>query len=488
MESDNPLEMTIQEQPVILDLTSDSSITQTPKSSAHKPTMVSTEKNKELEDGGAIRTKITDPPDGGYGWLIIATLVIIQSMSIGLIASYGVFQEYYEHVAYPSSSTFAIAMVGTLGSVTAYFAGALVPMISSRIGLRATMLIGSTLGAAGLVAASFATSLWQLYFSQGILFGLGTALVYLPALSVPGKCQFALQTVLIALVSLIPYSLAPNPLIVAQWFQKKRGLAMGIVISGTGIGGLYLPSMITSLLLEIGYPWTMRVLGLMSFGLLGTGSLIVKARLKVERKKKVFDFGPCCKTWEFYSLFIINVFFGMAYFAPLYYIDSYTVFLGMGPTLGSVLTGVCNGVSIISRILTGLAGDRYGSINMLLACGMLAVLSIVIWTFTNTLGGLVVFVVLYGYGGGAFIAQFTIVAANIFGADQMASVNSLLVLAFGIGALVGNPLAGWILDRTIDEHGYTIVAVYSLMVTLAASCGVAWLRVRRGGWAPLKKL
>lgn len=77
---------------------------------------------------------------------------------------------------------------------------------------------------------------------------------------------------------------------------------MGIVISGTGIGGLYLPSMITSLLLKIGYPWTMRVLGLMSFGLLGAGSLIVKARLKVEKKKKILDFGPCCKTWEFYSL------------------------------------------------------------------------------------------------------------------------------------------------------------------------------------------
>lgn len=183
MESDNPSEMTIQEQSVILALTN-SPTSQTPKSLARKPTVISS----ELEDG-AIGTKITDPPDGGYGWLIIATLVIIQSMSIGLIASYGgvhlsnffpillrgrcahshiasndlVFQEYYEHVAYPTSSTFAIAMVGTLGSVTAYFTGALVPMISSRIGLRATMLIGSTLGAAGLVVASSATSLWQLY-------------------------------------------------------------------------------------------------------------------------------------------------------------------------------------------------------------------------------------------------------------------------------------------------------------------------------------
>ncbi|RUO95746.1 hypothetical protein BC936DRAFT_143317 [Jimgerdemannia flammicorona] len=214
--------------------------------------------------------------------------------------------------------------------------------------------------------------------------------------------------------------------------------------------------------------------------------------------------------------FTTNLLFGMAYFAPLYYIDctyhliilprpyppyilqtlnqlgipissAYTVSLGLDATLGSVLTGVCNGVSVVGRIVTGFAGDRRGYLDGYELCGGGRGVRRAVWIW-RWQSSLVVFLerfnlhhsihptLEHSFHTPAFIAQFTIVAANVFGAERMPTVNSLLVPAFGIGCLVGNPLAGWILDQTVEGRGYAVLIAYTLIVMLVSCTGAAWLR------------
>jgi MFS family permease len=62
-----------------------------------------------------------------------------------------------------------------------------------------------------LIAASFTTELWQLYLTQGLMFGVGGALGYQPAMMIP-----------------------------AQYLRRNRSLAAGICICGSGVGGLAL--------------------------------------------------------------------------------------------------------------------------------------------------------------------------------------------------------------------------------------------------------
>lgn len=75
--------------------------------------------------------------------------------------------------------------------------------VIQRIGYRATLAIGSILAPLGLILASFATQLWHIYLSQGILYGIGAGLAFSSSVTLP-----------------------------SQWFVKNRALATGLAVSG----------------------------------------------------------------------------------------------------------------------------------------------------------------------------------------------------------------------------------------------------------------
>jgi MFS family permease len=76
--------------------------------------------------------------------------------------------------------------------------GLFISPIIMRLGYRRTMCIGTVVAPLGLILASFATQLWHIYLSQGILFGLGATFVFSPSIGLP-----------------------------SQWFVKRRAFATG---------------------------------------------------------------------------------------------------------------------------------------------------------------------------------------------------------------------------------------------------------------------
>jgi MFS family permease len=69
------------------------------------------------------------------------------------------------------------------------------------------------------------------------------------------------------------------------WFQGKRALAMGIVASGSSMGGVILPIMVNRLIPMIGFGWTMRICAFLMLGLLVITNLTVRSRLRPQPKK-----------------------------------------------------------------------------------------------------------------------------------------------------------------------------------------------------------
>jgi MFS family permease len=77
--------------------------------------------------------------------------------------------------------------------------------------------------------------------------------------------------------------------IVPQWFDKRRGLALGLSASGSGIGGLIMPFIMNALLQKYGAGWTYRIIGFMCLVLGAIATCLVREKYPSTGRKKLSD-------------------------------------------------------------------------------------------------------------------------------------------------------------------------------------------------------
>lgn len=201
-----------------------------------------TEKRNANDEQDEVRTmsqpsqKTAQPPavDGGVkAWSTVAGCFLAFFASFGFVTAFGVFQSFYESIL-PNHSPADISWIGSfqLWAIT----GMAIPSIvmNARIGLYWTMAISTFLTVFGVMMASLSTRYYQFLLSHGVCTGIGIGLTFLPVVTLPN-----------------------------QWFNKRRGLAVGIAIGGSSAGGVIWPIVANQLLnvVKIGYPWTMRAIG-----------------------------------------------------------------------------------------------------------------------------------------------------------------------------------------------------------------------------------
>jgi len=150
-------------------------------------------------------SKAAPPPDGGWGWVVVFASFMIHIIADGITYSFGVFLveliDKFDADRGAASLIPSILVGITLGS------GPIASYFTNRYGCRAVTIAGAILAAAGLALSCAANSIVVLYFTVGVLTGLGFGLIYLPAI-----------------VS------------VSIYFEKKRAFATGIAVCGSGLG------------------------------------------------------------------------------------------------------------------------------------------------------------------------------------------------------------------------------------------------------------
>jgi MFS family permease len=117
----------------------------------------------------------------------------------------------------------------------------------------------------------------------------------------------------------------------------------------------------------------------------------------------------------------------------------------MEPKTGATLVGIFSGVNAVSRILLGLAADKFGRFRVLFLCTATGGLSCyALWLNTKGLTMAVIFVIVYGINGGGFVSLFPVVAAEIIGVEK---------LSLAVGLLYSGNLFGKLTDFTVDPVG-----------------------------------
>ncbi|KAL1924919.1 uncharacterized protein VTP21DRAFT_4573 [Calcarisporiella thermophila] len=379
---------------------------------------------------GASGVEVLAPPDSPYGWLIVLAAFLTCFFVFGYVYSWGVLQQHLQkHVFVNNTNTLQISIIGSLAAALLCLLGPIVHPVQRRIGRRWTMLIGVVFSPLSLILASFATELWQYYLTQGFLFGLTAPFIFFPTISGP-----------------------------AEWFEKKRGLASGIAIAGSGLGGLALSPLLQYLIGTVGYQWALRILAFIGFVFLTIALCLSRPRiisvdrsaveLSEKQNGRLRELQILSNT-KFALLLVFGFFVTFGFLTPFFMVSTHAQFIGLSVQTAATLTGIMSGVNSAARVAIGSFADYAGRVNTMFLCSFLAgIIGLVVWPLATSFSSLLAFVILYGIFGGGFVALYPVVVAELVRHEDIQSAVGLVYASNFFGNAFGPPIAGLLLDMT----------------------------------------
>ncbi|XP_063240304.1 monocarboxylate transporter 12-like [Bacillus rossius redtenbacheri] len=200
------------------------------------------------------------PPDGGYGWVVVIAAFCTNMIADGITFSFGVI--YVELLDYFRDGSGKTAWIGGLFMAMPLLCGPLASYLVDRYGCRKACMSGGLVSALGFVASSLAGSVDALVLTFGVVSGAGMALCYVTAV-----------------------------VAVAYYFDRRRSLAMGLAVCGSGIGTVVFAPLADYLLAEFGWRGTTLILAGVFLNMTVCGALMrdlewTQARSKRQRRDR----------------------------------------------------------------------------------------------------------------------------------------------------------------------------------------------------------
>ncbi|CAI6089000.1 unnamed protein product [Clonostachys chloroleuca] len=394
-----------------------------------------------------------DPPDGGAAaWLVVLGAWCASFVGYGWINSIGTFQEYYESGPLKEYSS---SQISWIPSLQIFFMSALGPLIGSvydRYGIGLLIPVGSFLHVFGLMMASLSTKYYQFLLSQGICSSIGVACVFLSALST-----------------------------ISGWFSKRRGLAFGILATGSSVGGVIFPIMVSNLIRKVGYGWAMRSAAFIILALLVVANLTLKIRKRpvrasLSRQAMAEPFREPAFLMLLLGLFLVP--FGL--YIPINYMPVAAIGAGLDQQMATNLVAFYNAASGVGRLGSGYISDKAGKFNIfIIACYVSGILILSLWIPASGGVGVIVFSVFFGLFSGAYISLMGALVAQISPPEQIGYRNGLTFLISAIGGLTTSPIAGAILE---SPTGWTGMKIFAGVLLLSGTTGILFARFLKTGF------
>ncbi|EIN06579.1 MFS general substrate transporter [Punctularia strigosozonata HHB-11173 SS5] len=402
-------------------------------------------------------------------------------MCCGINFAFGVYQSLYEKMSaepgnpFTGTSTATIGLIGTLSVAFMQIAAPLASAWVKRFSPKVVLALGGALFFLACLLASFSQTVWQFLLTQGFLLGMGTCIAYITAVTVT-----------------------------PTWFAKRRGLAMGIILSGTGVGGLVWAPAIQAMNERYGFRTGLRITGSVGAATIIAATFVLdwdeasKSRLRQQENavgksllSRLFVVPlvnwRVAKSKAFTAQALGTTFHGAAYYIPLFYFSTYAATLDYSATAGANFIAINNACNAIGKIVIGFIADRWlGRINTLVLTTLVSTMGTAAFWIPSTLlnghegsrGLFIAFSLAYGTFASAYVSLFPASLVEIFGPAQYASVNGLLYMLRGFGGLVGAPIAGVLIRGSggaAIPKAYWPSAVLVSALLASATLSVAWV-------------
>ncbi len=408
-----------------------------------------------------------------YGWKIVGATFIFMMMIVGF-SLYGLPLFYnwwvrdfgWKRADIQLGNTISRIIVGPLF-------GFIVGWALERIGPRRVMAIGAIFAGAALAGFSVATSLRQLY-----LFYFFNALGYL--------CAGPL----------------PSQVLLSNWFKRLRGRVMGIAYVGIGVGGMIVPWLVLWFTRAFGWPWALRLLGIImavtllilavtvirkqpsDFGMLPDGD---EQKDKTPIATPALSLSQVFRTPAFWLLALGSVMSISAIGGVVQNLALYIADVLPGPRADLAKTQVFSMTlfaSIGGRVTMGYLADRIPKKYVMILTYLLVAFSIPLLVLARDYPSLLyVFAVTFGFGLGADYMLIPLMAAECFGLASLSRVLGIIITSDSIG----EALMPYFVAHSRDTSGsyiwgFSVTTIFAFIGAIA----IASIRYRNG--VPVSRL
>ncbi|KAF1809981.1 MFS general substrate transporter [Eremomyces bilateralis CBS 781.70] len=345
------------------------------------------------------------PRDGIEAWKFLLGCSIVEAFIWAFALSFGIFEAYFgTHPAYQSSSY--ISTIGTLSVGLSYLGLPPINALALRYPhrQRQLMILGWLLTLFSLLCASQATKVWHLVLWQGFALGLGWVVCYAPFL-----------------------------IMLNGWFDKRRGLAYGIVFGASGLSGMIIPFLLEKGLREHGYEVTLQYFVLATIIVTGPALLLIKPRVTSQKRelqqddtspflgrphRKPQDINTDNSYYGFLHsvpalLFMLSVLLqGLAGFLPDIFIPSYSAAISPPGNYGDLLLALRSLFQTVGQIGIGYASDVFHPLLPPFIDVAVSTVSVIgIWGPAKSTPVLALFASIWGaFAGGYSVVWFRAVA------------------------------------------------------------------------------
>ena len=403
-----------------------------------------------------------------YGWWIVAASfsILLVTVGVGLYAPPIFLVPLQDHFGW---SRAAIAGGSAAAALTVGTVAPLVGILIDRYGSRKVMTAGALLMGCAFCLFGAVRSLWQLY-----------------ALNV------------IAAIGIASVAWLPNQTLISNWFERKRGQAMGIALAGIGFGGFAMPPLADFLITRFGWRVAFAALGSLvllivvtvslalvrskpeDMGLLPDGEPLVSEEpagdpiheTREEAGAKGSSLAESLRTSAFWILSLGHVLWSFGSMSIIGHLPAFLTDQGFEKMAAGALS-LAIGCSIVGRLSFGMLADRFGKKGLMSLALILHALAVLCLFRIHSSGALPAFVILFGLGLGGGAVVVPLLIGECFGLRAFGKILGVITISATLGAATGPVLTG----RIFDVLGsYDLAFILHIASFTAAGLAIYFLR------------
>jgi len=389
-----------------------------------------------------------------YGWVVVIVFLVVGITLYGIAFSFGVFFKSIE-------STFSLTRAETsaVSSVNMLLVGVfgfLSGWALDRYGPKIVVLLMGLFAGISLLLTSQVNSSWQLFITYSLLLAMGIGGLYV-----------------------VPVAT------VSRWFDKKRGLVLGIAGSGMGLGVLVMAPLATYLITNFDWRMAYIVIGLITWFVVIPLSRLLKKdpreigalpdgvnspALGVEHQEdgiQPLDSSllQTLRTKNFWLFVFTWLFFAFSLLLVLTHLVPHATDIGISAGKAATILSLMGGAAIAGRVLMGIASDRIGRKLTVIVCALLQVVAMLWLIWSQDLWMLYMFALVYGFAYSGFESSVGALIGDTFGLIKIGTIFGMLEFGFAIGAAIGPVVGGVIFDVNNNYSLAFLIGAVAMLIT-----------------------